>query len=478
MDLLKNQEVVDLLKLLGGYLVGGCVRDSLLKKQPKDIDIACPLEPLEIFTVLKDANYNFRMHGKAFGVYVVSLNSGDTVEVAPMRIDYNYNGRYSEVEFVKDLEQDCARRDLTVNAMAVSVDGTLYDFFGGKEDLQSRTIRFVRSAEERIKEDNLRAWRAIRFAYQLNFSLDEDAKNGIQSYINYFFASPVFENMRVKRSALSVTKGKAEEVHGLYKLSEERIIVEVEKCLMNISFNRDNFLLLGGLLETVGLPVLNTLGLPQPKSHHSYDVFTHTLHVINLVPPIFKLRMAALCHDLGKSGAITFKSDGTPTFPEHEDISEDISRRWLTKMKFPNELIEETSFIVKHHMDSIAQTQKGKMKFLSKFPNDEMFSMFFLHRVADILGKGADRDDSIRLLDHINQCLDVLRVRKTYNTVSSTKIKLEVNGRDVMEKFNLPPCQTVGKVLKLVEDFAYEDPSNNQRDKLLSFLDNLDLSGL
>lgn len=478
MDLLKNTELVSLLRLLGGYLVGGCVRDSLLKKKPKDIDITCPLSPVEVFCALKDSNYTFREHGKAFGIYVVTLSNGDIVEVAPMRVDFDYDGRYSQVEFVKDLEQDCARRDLTINAMAMSPDGQLFDFFEGQKDLESKTIRFVRNALDRILEDNLRAWRAVRFAYQLNFNLDEDALSALQKYINFFFTRPLFEDMRLQRAALEEPRKEAEDYHGLYKLSEERMIVEIEKCLMNFSFNRTNFLIFAGLLQTTGLPILQNLGLPQPKSHHEYDVFTHIMHVVNFLPQTFKLRLAGLLHDIGKYPAIVFKPDGTPTFPEHEDIGEEISKRWLTRMKFSNDIVNDTCFIVKHHMDSIGKTSKGKMKFLAKFPNHEMFCMFFLHRMADILGKGSVKDVPEKLEDHINQCLDVLKVKETYKSIESTKIKLAISGNDVMAKFNLSPSATVGKVLKLAEDFAYEDPSNNEREKLLSFLDTIEISGL
>lgn len=406
MDFLKNNQLKSLLTLLNGYFVGGCVRDFILGKKPKDIDIVCPHSSFKIEELLQENNYNYRPHSKAFRIYVVQLDNNCLVEISPMRMDYNY----SPTNIIQNLEFDCSYRDLTINAMAMDANGKILDFFGGWDDLNQKVIRFVKNPLDRILEDNIRPWRALRFSYQLNFNLDYNTIQGIETYINFFFKEPLFKALHIQKSSLNFPLENPEQVHGLYRLSVERIADEIEKILLNISFDRTKFLLFSGLLQTSGLPILETLGLGQPKHHHDYDVFTHTLNVVNYTPPILELRLATLCHDLGKLHSLKFKPNGHPTFHDHEEISKDICYNWTKKLKFSKNIIKTSSLLVQLHMKHAGQTNKSKIKFFKKFSNKNVFNLFFYHRLADILGKGLDRDDSKMLQEHVHQCLTILKI--------------------------------------------------------------------
>jgi len=487
MDFLTN-EVKQLLKDVEGFVVGGCVRDHILGRKSKDIDITCPQNPVEVVMILEEKGYTFKAHGKAFGVYQVTLPGTHlVVEVSSMRIDYDHDGRHCECEFTRDLRSDCSRRDLTINALAVDVWGNLYDFFGGQQDLKDKLIKFIGNPIERIEEDNLRAWRALRFSYVLDFDMEKESLEAIKTYVNCFFENDIFEkdrininNLSIKREIkhyLRISKKGEDDLRYIPKmhvinLSTERIAQELDKILLNMNFSFERFVLLSGLLETLKISpeVLRNLGVSQPTKHHEYDVFRHIMHVVNYVPAVLPLRMAALLHDSSKYKTQVFKINGVPTFPEHEDVGKEVATKFLTSLHYSNEFIETVGTIIEYHMDSVPESKSGMVKFVNKFKTEDDLRYFILHRVADYLGKGFNVDCTSKLSSFLSQIKKARLAHRAHSLGDNSKIKISVSGKDIMRWFNLPSGPKVGEYLKLAEEFVYEDAENNNSDRIYDHL--------
>ena len=276
---LTDPRIRKLLSEFDGYLVGGLVRDQLLGREAKDIDICTLLKPDEISVLLKtvcsECGCSFREQGKSYGVFVVRLSEDLEIELAAARRDFNHDGRHCEVEYLNSIEEDLKRRDLTINALAVDIDGNIVDPCNGLTDLKEKVINFVGKAEDRIAEDNLRAWRALRFSYQLGFNLVPGTVAAIYSY-----------------TADSITRQKP------MVLSAERMQAELVKILNNYSYtSRIHWELLCRLLATTGLPILSLIDLQQPKDYHEFDVYTHTERVLRFAPRNLKLQLACLLHE-------------------------------------------------------------------------------------------------------------------------------------------------------------------------------------
>lgn len=441
----------DLSKLLTrfrGYLVGGYVRDTLLHKVPKDIDICSTLHPNKIEQLLQKFNYSFKHHGKSYGVYAITLPDGLQLELSAARVDFNQDGRHSEVSFVSNIEEDLARRDLTINAMALSRTHGLIDPFGGTSDLDNRIIKFVKDPAERIKEDNLRAWRAVRFAYKLfkvncyEFSLEEKTKTAILDYCKGI-----------------VTRSKP------LVLSPERMRMELELSLANFRHNYDLFLLLCNLLETAGLPVLTMRGCKQPPQFHEFDVFDHTYNAVICAPHILELQLALLLHDMGKVEVKDFNVENNIRgFRGHEEASFELAQAWLHKMTFSSETCNVVCELVSNHMLTIGATNKSKMKIMRKFKDREAFKLMYLFRLCDRFGKGNILTEE-SLVEETNKFRGCL----TYE--QKQPVKLAIGGLEVMEKFGLKPGPEVGAKLKLAQDLVFEDPANNTAEFLLKAIE-------
>ncbi|HEX9804588.1 MAG TPA: HD domain-containing protein [Candidatus Dojkabacteria bacterium] len=437
---LENKKIAELMKRFDGYLVGGYVRDCVLGREAKDIDICSIKTPDKIDEILRRFNYKYRVHGKSYGVFVVTLSEGFEIELSAARRDFNHDGRQCKVEFVKTIEEDLARRDLTVNSIAVDVNGNIIDPFGGLKDIERKTIKFVGSAEDRIEEDNLRAFRALRFSFQLGFDLPPETVSSINKY------------------SLDVAVRARELV-----LSPERMRDEIIKILNNYKsisdIHWDCFCL---LLESTGLPVMATRGCPQPESYHEFDVYTHTEKVVSFSEGLV-VRLSSLLHDLGKPASIKFKDGEVPTFKGHDKVSANIAETWLTKLKFPSNIIRDVTDIVNYHMMTIGDTNKSKIKAVKKFSSSEVFEMWGQLRIADRLGKGN------RLKEGVVE--EELRlIREALNVEEKQPLKLEVSGFDVMQLFGLKPGKEVGDLLNSCRELVMEDPANNNREVLLNHL--------
>lgn len=301
-------------------LAGGCVRDFLLGKEPNDWDIATNAEPSTIERIFPRSI----PVGKYFGVITV-LHGGESFEVATFRTDGKYeNGRKPSYIKFASMEEDALRRDLTINGMFYDIDQGLIDYVGGQEDIKAKIIRFIGSADDRILEDHLRILRAIRFSLRLGFSIEPATMNAILRH------APL-----------------------LRKISAERIRDELDNILSNGKPSESLRLLANtGILSHVLPDVEAYRGCKQnPKYHPEGDVFEHTLLVMDHLPSNATKEMlwGALLHDVGKPRTSAVL-DGEIKSPMHEAEGEELTRRILFNLKFPNSFIDSVCFIVGNHM--------------------------------------------------------------------------------------------------------------------------------
>ncbi|NLF22088.1 MAG: CCA tRNA nucleotidyltransferase, partial [Lentisphaerae bacterium] len=309
-------------------LAGGCVRDALLGRSIKDIDIATSARPDVVEALFAGATYAV---GRAFGVVVV-LQDGINFEVATFRADGEYrDGRHPESVRYADADADAQRRDFTVNGMFYDpLARCLLDFVGGRRDLEARCIRAIGDPQARFAEDSLRLLRAVRFAAVLGFSLDE-------------------------RTALAIRTC----ADGLRQVSAERIGQEVTRMLVESPHPSVAMELLDrlGLLKRILPEVARLRGVAQPpKFHPEGDVWTHTMMMLDRMPPDRGAALAygVLLHDVGKAETTCTKRDrhGNVVIrsPNHAAVGAAIARRMLMRLKMPVALQETVEALVRRHM--------------------------------------------------------------------------------------------------------------------------------
>ena len=337
------------------YIVGGCVRDELLNRKNFDIDITTTAKPDEIKEVFK--NYRIIDIGAKFGTIKV-LDKENEYEITSMRCESGYSDKRhpEKIAFTNDIIKDLQRRDFTINAMAKR-NGEILDLFDGKKDLENKIIRAVGNPDNRIKEDVLRSLRAVRFATSLDFNIEENLKSAIRKH------------------AASIDA-----------ISKERVQVEINKILLADNQKRGIKILDDvGLLPYIFPEVYKTKGFNQHSSFHVDDLYNHTLSVLEKTPPILEVRMAALYHDVGKVDTFFLDENGEGRFFGHQNLSEELLIKRLKTLKYSNKFIENTSVLVKRHMDNTnTYTKKSIRKLLRNIGEENLLNLFKLQR-ADVL---------------------------------------------------------------------------------------------
>jgi tRNA nucleotidyltransferase (CCA-adding enzyme) len=303
------------------YQVGGSVRDEILGKAPKDFDYTTPYTPDEIEAMVKANGRRAYLTGKRFGTIGFKLD-GDFIEVTSFRIEVYNNTRKPEVKFGISLEEDLSRRDFTINSLAKDIDGNIIDLFGGIDDINNKLIRCVGTPKQRFKEDPLRILRAIRFATQLGFRIDDKTKE-------YMF------KMRMS----------------LLRISKERWMQELDKILLSDNVRIGLDLLMELQIFNVILPELSIqYEYDQDSPYHDFDLWTHTKEVVIATPPELHLRWAALLHDIGKPFVRTKNKRGYSNYIEHEKISYQVVLKYSNYFKRSNDWTREVGDIVLNHM--------------------------------------------------------------------------------------------------------------------------------
>jgi len=428
----KAQKVISMLENKGynAYIVGGCLRDILLGRKSQDIDITTDALPKEIIDVFKDS-YKVIETGVKYGTVTVIIEASP-IEITTFRSEQDYvDGRRPEkVSFEKDIKADLSRRDFTVNAMAYNDKDGLIDLFDAKRDLEDKIIRCVGNPRQRFKEDKLRMLRAVRFATTLDFKIEDETFKAIKEYSQY-----------------------------LNEISIERINVELSKMLLVQKPSKAMLLLKKtGLLKNI-LPVIDDMyGFSQQNPYHEKDLFFHTMDVLDSVRDDLVLRLAALFHDSGKLYTKTVDENNIGHFYGHSELSFDIARDNLKRLRYSNNTIELVALLCKKHMiDTRNITKKGIRKLILLFGKENICYLIELQR-ADSASTTLGGDDTLK-----NKVDEVLAEEDIFSLKD-----MDIDGNDVK---NLGyKGKEIGDILKYLFDKVMENPKINEKTILLEII--------
>ncbi len=481
---LEVQTVIEKLNEAGfeAYAVGGCVRDLLLGKEPKDWDITTSANPDEIQKVFPNSFYT-----NDFGTVTVRMRAHDAdaphptpllnkergtiaeVEVTTYRIDAGYNDQRhpDSVTFTKSLKEDLARRDFTVNAMAlrqaqgkamtnatyltpaspskgeenapndtvVIDDMTIIDPFGGLKDLNNRTIRAVGNPSERFSEDALRLMRAVRFSAQLSFEIEEHTLKAITEY------------------APSITA-----------VSQERIRDELIKIVESKNPEKAmNTLQHTGLLAIILPELQEGVGVGQNK-HHIYTVFDHCIKSLQYAAHFeysLHVRLAALFHDIGKPRTKRLQGNDY-TFYGHDIVGARMTEHLMKRLKFPSDITSQVSHLVRQHMfyyDVDKVTPAGARRLLRRVGKENFDDLIKL-RIAERKGSGVPKAEPYRL-----RHLQFMVENASKEPISVGQLK--ISGNELVNELHMRPGPIFGGILNALLAEVLEDPKKNTKEYLL-----------
>jgi putative nucleotidyltransferase with HDIG domain len=304
------------------YLVGGSVRDILLEKTPKDYDFTTPLAPDEIESRVRAAGLKPFVAGKRFGTIGCMLD-GHHVEITTFRTEiYDGKSRKPQVEFVHDVTADLARRDFTINAMALRANHPIIDPFGGRRDLQAGIIRAVSKPQDRYREDPLRMLRAGRFAAQLGFEIEPATKTAA-----------------------------AHHAHEILRVSKERWVRELDLMLLAERPSTGLRYLSDTRLIAYILPELAIqVGFDQDSPYHRLELWEHSLKTVDLTPAVLEVRWAALLHDVGKPFTQTKNKRGYSNYVHHDVVGAELVWKIGKYLRWGNDRLEHVAHIVREHL--------------------------------------------------------------------------------------------------------------------------------
>ena len=425
------------------YIVGGAVRDLLIKKQVKDWDFATNLTPTKMKSIFPKNNF----YENDFGTFSI-VDKGNIYEITTYRSEDVYTDyrRPDKVSWGKTIHQDLHRRDFTINAIALQpifeknklVNFEIVDPFNGQKDLVAKKIKAVGSSDQRFSEDALRLMRAIRIATQIKFSIEPNTLKSIQK-----------------------------NAHLITKIAWERIRDELFKILSSDNSVKGMTMLKdSGLLEHIMPELLPSVGLKQ-KGHHIYDVWKHSIKALKYCQsddPVTKL--AALLHDVAKSVVVAYPEGQEPTFHNHEVVGSRMAVNIGKRLKLSNKQLDKLFKLVRWHMftGDDKQTDKSVRRIIKRVTPDYLDDLIALRR-ADRLGSGA-KETSWRW--------ELLKKRFVEVQKQPFSIKdLKINGQDIMKLLNIKPGPKVGDILQKLFKKVESDPSLNTKIKLKALIKQL-----
>lgn len=419
------------------YPVGGCIRDSIIGRVPKDWDVATSALPNKIKNVFSD--FTVLDTGIEHGTVTVLIDNYP-YEVTTFRTDGDYsdNRRPDFVEFVRDIHEDLSRRDFTINALAYDCDTeSIIDDFGGAGDIKRGLIRCVGDAHTRFREDALRILRALRFASVLGFELDS----------------------KTAEAALSCREL-------LNNVSQERIFAEFKQlmCGGNVRYVLEEF---REILAVIIPEIKLMFDCPQRNPYHCYNVWGHTVHCVSAVVPQADIRTAALFHDIGKPAVHTVEllSDGgcVDHFYSHAKVSAEIAASVLTRMKSAKAFKQTVVTLVKYHDINLDLDKKCVKRRLNKFGAELLNKLIELKR-GDTLGQSEFVRASRlkRLDDFLALANTVIEERECFSVKD-----LVINGRDLIALGY--SGREIGIILNKIVDEVINERLSNRRTELLKF---------
>lgn len=431
------QKILSLLQSNGydGYVVGGCVRDSILGLKPNDWDICTDCVPEKMLDIF--SSFKVIPTGLKHGTITVVINN-ENYEITTYRVDGKYtNGRHpTEVMFTDELKEDLQRRDFVINAMAYNDKVGLVDHYGGLQDILNKRIMCVGNPFERFTEDYLRMLRGVRFATQLGYNIELTTFNAIK-----------------------------ELSRNIVNISAERTREELNKILLSdVPSNGLKLLNNTGLLKYIIPELERCVGFNQYNPYHKKNVFDHILDVVDNTDNDLILRLAALFHDIGKPYTFSLDKNGVGHFYGHDIKSAEITKKIMKRLRYDNDSIEQTVVLVREHMlKNNNLSDKSLKKLINRVGKNNIDRLFKL-QIADI-GNVIENDN----LNIKNILLIKRRIDKILNEKQPLSVKdLEINGYDLME-LGISEGKKIGIILKNLLNLVLEDSENNKKELLIHF---------
>lgn len=416
------------------YFAGGSVRDLLMEREPQDYDIATSAKPDEIEKIVDKIHLESKTIpiGKQFGV-ILGIVHGHEFEIATFRSDSSYSdGRRPDAILFSSAKEDAVRRDFTINGLFYDpVKKEVIDYVDGQKDIQKKKVRFIGTASERIKEDHLRLLRAIRFSNQLDFELGP-------------------------RTEAAIT----ELMHLIKDISKERVADELNKMILHPSrAHAFRELEKFGFFECIIPEVMAEKGVPQPiRFHQEGDVLTHSFKALHDMPEEWaslELCWAIFMHDIGKPGKFELKPDRIH-FDGHAELSAQIARNILKRLKFPKAAITKITWLIDHHMTVGFIPEMKRVNQINLFLHPWFEDLMRLHYCDE----HGSYPYNLELYDTI---------MKLYNEFKSQKLledhfKPKLNGDEVMKLTGLPPGPAIQELLNLLREAQIEGEVNNKKE--------------
>ncbi len=414
------------------YAVGGCVRDSIMNRDVSDYDITTSALPDQVEEVLEKNGIKYFETGIKHGTITAVINH-NPYEITTFRTDGKYfDNRHPEsVNFVSDIKEDLSRRDFTVNAIAYNdIDGYV-DLFRGREDIENRIIRTVGDSDKRFQEDALRIMRALRFASQLGFTIEENTEKAI------------FRNKEL-----------------LKNIANERIYSEIIKILLGDNCE-DVLLKYKDVIAVVIPELIPSFDFPQHNKWHLYDVYTHSVKSVAQTPKKDYMRLAMLLHDIGKPHCRTTDENGDH-FYAHARIGAEQAAIILKRLRVSNEILNKSVALIANHSDYLSHKKKTIKKRMKTLGEDLIFD-FIDFQVADLKSHNpALAENEIIALEEIREITkEIIESNEVYSIKD-----LDINGFDLM---NLGfEGREISEVLEKLLEEVIANPEKNRKEILIN----------
>lgn len=439
-------EIVSISKILinagfEAYLIGGCVRDTLLKRKPKDWDFTTNAKPEDIIKLFPKTFYENDYGTVGIINETVTDETLKVVEITPYRLESGYSDkrRPDSVKFSGKLEDDLKRRDFTINAIALEIEsqvnngyykGQIIDPYKGQTDLANKTLKTVGDPHERFAEDALRMLRAVRISTELGFTIDTETASAINKYADL-----------------------------LKKIAQERIRDEFTRVIMS------NDPMVGlilshklGILKHVSREIESGIGVEQTQAH-SFDVWEHSLRSLQHAADkrwSLDIRLAALFHDVSKPETRRASHETKWTFYGHEVVGSRETYKILSRLKFPVKLVEKVTKMVRWHMffsDTEQITPSAVRRLIAKVGQENVWDLMNL-RICDRIGTGRPKENPYRLRKYKAMVEEVMRDPVTVGM-------LKIDGLKIMDVTHVTPGPKVGHILNALLEEVLENPGLN-----------------
>lgn len=429
------------------YYVGGCVRDELMGVTPKDYDIATDATPDEVERLFTEAGHRVVRTGESFGGVTLIGPGGESIECTTFRGDGTYTDRRhpDNVVFVKTIEEDLARRDFRVNAMARDPwTQRIIDPYGGQHDIREGVLRCVGNPIVRFAEDPLRVMRAMRFA-ALGFEITDETRDAMRA------TASLMNTVPVERFQAEVMKAMATPYPWMFFREMQR----------------------AGYLPIFFPELDKAVGMKQKIKYHKFDVFAHSLLALRYMSGYTKdpmLRLITMLHDYGKPACRTMHPSETfnfdePKFLEHERVGALMVADLLRRLRWPERDVERAQVLIHHHMVPYdGKWSDGTIR-RWKASVDPYWDDLMLLRRADLYAHGHNYEPRLELLTELRE-----RVRALKDVEQDTVPKLAITGDDVMRVLGLSPGPAVGTALRKLREVVTDDPEKNTAGYLEAYL--------